>query len=332
LNVISRTRKGRAEAGVALLAVMCTMTVLVLVAVTFSGSVQIETRTAVYSRDAAQAHAFAIGGIQTAIFEIAYPAAIDQEDRPRLWTEGQRWMEVPYAQGKAIVEIVNESGKIDLNAAGPEQLMRLFEVRGLDAEHATSLASAIVHWRSPAVPSDDQEREWSGLEAYYREAGYPAAHAPFRSVEEVLRVRGMTRDIYYGTVEFLRGRAEYKYGVGQELTIYSSSPTVNINYASEAVLRSVPGVTPALAEWMIRERSKEPFKSMYDLTQRLTSSLPPEALPFLDTTSSRFFSIVATGELKNSRVRRSVKAVVQLAPDGQARHRLIGWYDDEVPE
>jgi len=329
LSMASRDR--RRETGVALLAVMCTVTVLILVALTFSNSVQIETRTVVFRKQAAQAHAMAVGGVEAAILEIAYPPGTDQQQGPRLWTEGRRSMTVPYPGGESVVEIMDEAGKIGLNAAGQEKLMRLFEARDLDPDAGSRLGSAILHWRNPAVPGG-LDRDEEALEAYYREAGYRAAHAPFTSVEQLLRVHGMTRDIFFGIAEFDQGRITHKYGVGRDLTVYWSSPVVNVNYASEAVLGSVPGMTPAMVERITRERDIEPFKSVYDLTQRLAVPLPPQALPFLDTASSRFYSILATGELNNSRVRRSVKAVVQMATDGQARHRLIGWSDDEVPE
>ena len=102
----------------ALLAVMSAVTVMILVALAFSGSVQIEIRTAIYRKEATQAYALAAGGVQAAILEIAYPPAIDQQDKPRLWKKGQRLVRVPYEQGGALVEIVNETGKLDLNVAG----------------------------------------------------------------------------------------------------------------------------------------------------------------------------------------------------------------------
>jgi len=325
-------RNSSRDAGVALLAVMCTVTVLILMAVAFSNSVQIETRTAIYGKEAAVAHALAEGGVQAAILEIAYPLPADQTDQPRLWREGQRLMEVPYDNGRAVVEIVNESGKIDLNAAGAEQLARLFEARGLASGGAVQLAEAIVAWRNPPPASEDQDKQSAALDAYYQAAGYRAAHAPFKSVEEVLRVRGMTRDIFYGTAELNQERVERKYGLSQDLTIYSRSPQVNVNYASEAVLRSVPGVNEDLAKRIIKERSSQPFQSLDDLTQRLAVSLPEETLPFLGTASSSFYSIAAVGEPNGSHVRREVRAVIQRAGERQARHRVIGWYDDEVSE
>jgi len=314
------------DAGVALLAVMSAVTVMILVALAFSGSVQIETRTAIYRKEATQAYALAAGGVQAAILEIAYPPAIDQQDKPRLWKKGQSLVRVPYEQGEALVEIVNETGKLDLNVAGRKQLARLFEARGLEAPEAAQLAAAIDHWRSPAGTNDSESE---ALEDYYRDAGYRPAHNRFGSVEEVLRVRGMSRDIFYGTAEFSRETGiRYEYGVGQDLSIYSGSTLVNVNYASEAVLLSVPGVGEDLAEPIVQERSNKPFKSLQDMAQRLAISLPDQALPFLTTEEAGTYSIVSVGEVNGSRVRRTIKAVVQVASQGAALHRIIAWYDD----
>ena len=313
-------------AGVALLAVMSAVSVMLLVAMAFSGSVQIETRGAIYRKEVTQAYALAEGGVQAAILEIAYPPAEDQEDKPRLWNKGQRLVRVPYAHGVALVEIVNETGKLDLNVAGRKRLTRFFEARGLETAQAAHLAVAIDHWRSP--PESDDE-EFKALDDYYRDAGYHPAHDRFTSVEEALRVRGMSRDIFYGTAEFSRKNGiQYQYGVGQDLTIYSRSPLVNVNYASEAVLLSVPGVNEDLAEALVQERSKEPFKSLDDVAQRLGVSLPDEALPFLSVDEGKIYSIVSLGTVNGSRVRRAIKAVVQVAAQGVARHRIIAWYDD----
>ena len=319
-------RTGRGDAGVALLAVMSAVTVLILVALAFSGSVQIETRTAIYRKQATQAYALAAGGVQAAILEIAYPPPNEQQDKPRLWIKGQSLVRVPYEQGAALVEIVNETGKLDLNVAGREQLARLFAARGLEAAEAAQLAAAINHWRSPAG-SDDQESK--ALEDYYRDAGYRPAHERFGSVEEVLRIRGMSRDIFYGTAEFSREEGiQYKYGVGHDLTIYSGSTQVNVNYASEAALLSVPGVDEDLAGPIVQERSNKPFKSLEDMAHRLAVSLPDKAVPFLTIDEVEIYSIVSVGEVNGSRVRRTIKAVVQVAPEGAALHRIIAWYDD----
>jgi general secretion pathway protein K len=313
-------------AGVALLAVMSAVSVMLLVALAFAGSVQIETRTAIYRREATQAYALAAGGVQAAILEIAYPPPNDQRNESPLWVEGQRLLRVPYQGGQAVVEIVNETGKLDLNAAGPEQLTRLFEARGMEKTAAAALAAAIENWRTPASDS----RESRALEDYYHDAGIHPAHAHFSSLEEVLLVRGMSRDVFYGTAELTsQQRIERRYAVAQDLTIYSQTSHVNVNYASEAALLSVPGMDESLTGPLLEQRSLKPFKSLNDLEQRLATSVPLDAVPFLTTDTCKIYTIVAVGAVKGSPVRRSVKAVVQVAPQqGPARHRIIGWYDD----
>lgn len=314
------------DAGVVLLAVMSAVTVMLLVALAFSGSVQIETRTAIYRKEATQAYALAAGGVQRAIMEIAYPPAEEQKDNPRVWKRGQRLVRVPFERGVAVVEIVNEAGKVDLNVAGRKQLARLFQARGLQTSEASDLAMAIEHWRSP-VGTD--EEGFKTLDDYYHDAGYRPAHNSFTSVEEVLRVRGMSRDIFYGTAKYSRKDGiQYQYGVGQDLTIYSKTPLLNVNYASQAVLRSVPGVTADFAESIVQERRKKPFQSLDEMADRLATSVPDEAMSFLNCDEGKTYSIVSVGAVQGSRVRRTIKAVVQVTPDGPALHRVIAWYDD----
>ena len=319
------TRYCSSASGVALLAVMSAVSVLILVALTFSNSVQLETRTAIYRKEAAQAYAMAVGGVQAALFEMTYPPATEQRDVPRLWTEGQQFIRVPYAQGAALVQVVNETGKLDLNVAGRRQLARLFQVRGLSDGEAEALAAAVEHWRNPPVRNDvDSE----ALDDFYRAAGYRAAHNRFASREESLRVRGMSRDIFYGTAVFRPNFGlQSEYGVGQDLTIYSHSTQVNVNYASEAVLLSVPGVEEDLAGPIVRERAAKPFKSMNEMEQRLGVSVPNAALPYLTTVSCQFYSITSVGAVAGSRLRRTVKAVVRVTPEGEERHRILAWYD-----
>lgn len=235
-------------------------------------------------------------------------------------------MRVPFEQGVALVEIVNEAGKVDLNVAGRKQLARLFKARGLRSTQATDLATAIEHWRSP---QGTEEEGFRTLDDYYHDAGYRPAHDSFTSVEELLRVRGMSRDIFYGTAEYSqRDGIQYQYGVGQDLTIYSKSPLLNVNYASEAVLLSVPGVTEDLAGSLVQERRKKPFQSLDEMAERLGVSVPDEALSFLNCDEGKTYSIISAGAVKGSRVRRAIRAVVQVTPDGPALHRVIAWYDD----
>ena len=158
-------------------------------------------------------------------------------------------------------------------------------------------------------------------------------HAPFMAVEEALGVRGMTREIFFGTWRVTDdGKVRPQYGVGRDLTVSARSTQVNINYASEEVLRSVPGLGQEAAGQVAAERRKEPFQSVSEVGQRTALVLPGESLPFLTTAEGKIYSITATGSPEGSRVRRSVRAVVQVGLPRIYRHRTIAWYDEVTSE
>ncbi len=315
------------EGGVALLAVLWALTLLSLVALALSSSVQDEVRTAIYHKEAAQAHAFACGGVDTAIMAIAYPPP-DNPDKPPFWSwrTGQRQGVVPFPGGRARLLIEGESGKVDLNFATREQLTRLFEVRGLQAVPAQDLAAAIIHWRAP---EQDDDPDAEALDEYYQRAGIRPRHDRFRSVEEVLNVRGMSREIFYGTVAVSQeGKVLPIYGVGQDFTVMSGSSQVNVNYASGYVLRSVPGITAVLARDIIQERRAAPFSSVLQIGDRTAAVLPDESASYLTTGEGSTYRIISTGEIAGSVVHRTVEAFIQLNSQGASKYRLVAWYDD----
>jgi general secretion pathway protein K len=310
------------QSGMALLVVLWTVALMVLLVITFSNSVQVEIRAATYRKEAAQAHALACGGVEAAILEIAYPATEDQKPSPIwTWQKGQRDGVVPFRGGRAELRIVNEAGKFDLNNVPQDQLARLFEARGLNPARSQGLAQAIVDWRSP--PKNDTQ------DAATSEVNDRPRHAPFESLAEVLNVRGMSRGIFYGTAEVdEQGKVRTGIGIGRALTVRSRSAMLNVNYASEIALKSVPGINADLARAIIRERRREPFKTVAEINDRIAQSLPDEALPFLTTAEVNTYSIVSTGEVEGSPVRRTVEAIVQVAPEGALRYRILAWSDD----
>ncbi len=319
------------EEGVALLAVLWAITLLSLVALALSSSVQDEVRTATYRKEAAQAYAIACGGVDTAIMAVAYPQPDDPNKTPFwTWKPGQRAGIVPFPGGHARLRIEGETGKVDLNLATRAQLVRLFELRGLQATRAENLAAAVLHWRGPER-QDDPDAD--ALDDYYQRVGIHARHDRFRSLEEVLNVRGMSREFFYGTVEVSReGKVLPIYGVGQDLTVMSGSSQVNVNYASEYVLRSVPGITDELASAIIQERRVDPFTSLEQVGDRTAVVLPDEAIPYLTTAEGNVYRITSTGEIANSTVHRTVEAFIQLDSQGGSRYRMIAWYDDVSSE
>src|SRR5690606_6624217 len=143
------------------------------------------------------------------------------DGRPHRWTFGGAEVEV---------RIVDESGKIDLNAADAGLLASLLRVVGAEEGVADAVAGAIVDWRD----SDEFTQPMGGAEdPDYASAGLPygAKDAPFESVAEVEQVLGMERALYEA--------------VARHLTVFSGLPQPDQRFASGPVLQAL-GADPGL--------------------------------------------------------------------------------------
>src|SRR3546814_4962341 len=101
------------------------------------------------------------------------------------------------------IEVVDESGKVDLHAADVDLLARLFTVVGVDQATAGDIAAAIADWRD----ADDLTQPQGGAEdPAYASAGlaWGAKDAQFDTVAEVEQVLGMTPAIYARVAPLLR--------------------------------------------------------------------------------------------------------------------------------
>ena len=201
------------------------------------------------------------------------------------------------------------------------EVIRASLARCFDAlKSAAREVGTVQDWRSPAKADVDESRA--------ARSEVPPHHAPFASLEEVLRVPGMSRAILYGSAELdAMGKVRFGLGASRDLTVRSGSQ-LNINYASAAALRSVPGIDADLAQTIIGERRRDPFKTVTEVNDRIAGFLPDDALPYLTTGETNIYSIISTGEVDGSPVRRTVEAVVQFVSEGSQNYRIVSWYDD----
>jgi general secretion pathway protein K len=213
------------QSGVALILVLWVLVLLTVIAGSFAYSVHSNTLMAANAVDSAKAQAFADGGVFRGIFELLGPQNAQQDWKP----DGQT--HITRIDGQEVaVTLTDEAGKIDLNGAPPALLQSLLQSVGVSAEHAGDLAQTIVAWRSPP-PSG------AGLQA---PLGTPPAHGPFRSIEALLQVPGMTPGLFRR--------------ISPLVTVYTGLPGVNTLIASAPVLSAIPGVSPQLAQAYVQQR------------------------------------------------------------------------------
>jgi type II secretory pathway component PulK len=91
-------------------------------------------------------------------------------------------------------------GLIDLNAASPEVLARLFQALGENRERAAALADAVADWRD----EDDLVRPHGGERNIYAEVGMaPPGNRPFETEGELGAVIGVTPALLACALPFL---------------------------------------------------------------------------------------------------------------------------------
>jgi general secretion pathway protein K len=225
----------RAQTGVALILVLWLVVLLTVIASGFAYSMRTEALAARNAVALAQARSTADGAVSRVVLELMrlrQPNDAWQADGAvHTWQEGDATI---------AANAIDESGKIDLNAAPDPLLKNLFQTAaGVDADTAAHLVDAIGDWKD----ADDVRRPYGAESADYEQAGlkYKPANAPFETVAELQRVMGMTPAIYAA--------------VAGSLTVFSKQSGVNPAYASRTVLLALPNATPEVVDAYIAQRS-----------------------------------------------------------------------------
>jgi len=331
-RVVSRKED---ERGIVLLILLWTLVLLSLLALNLASSVQTETAMARTTLDSEQAYFFTRGALEEAMYKLIFSNQ-DKDKQNALfpYRDGMNHYWVRKGEYYSHVAILDEAGKLDINFCDRKMLQRLLLLLGNEETLSENLAAAIMEWRKPDSTS-------GGANTYGDSSLGPDVqyikHRPFTSVEELLQVPGMNREILYGSVSSevdeeglaaelnppkrLKGLVNY-------VTVFSGKDQINPNYAELEVLASLPEMDKEEAQEIINARREEIFKSPGDITERTTLLLQGEALSKLSTESAKVYSLIASGSLKNSRVRRSISAVIKKNQGAEDPVEKLMWQDE----
>jgi general secretion pathway protein K len=226
--------------GSALLAVLWLSAALSAIAFAMSVTVRGETDRTATSMDELRSYYLASAGVERATVELLWTIAQGAKFIPK----DAASLDYEFPSGVAHVEIIPESAKLNVNRVNPDQLFTLLTALGVDPARASVIANAIVDWRSPGAAG-------SPFDAYYLSLtpSFQAPHASFQEIEELLSVRGVTPDIFYGTWAAVgNGDAGENplvrhAGLNDCLTVYGSLGGGDVNTALAAAGVN-SGVTP----------------------------------------------------------------------------------------
>ena len=188
--------------GLALVTVLWVLTLLALIAASFSNSSRTEIKLSFNQLESARAEAMADAGVHIAILGLL------SNDPDRQWRADGTVYGWDFGEGEIRVNVWDEGGKIDLNAAPDALLKALFVVLGLGSDEAGALVDKIVDFRDA-----NDLRQLNGAEDRdYDSAGLPygTKDAPFEAVEELRQVLGMTPALYEAAAPALTVRARQR--------------------------------------------------------------------------------------------------------------------------
>jgi general secretion pathway protein K len=304
--------------GSALLTVLWLSAALAAISLALASNVRGETERASTDIGDAKSYFIARGAIERTELRMTWG--------PDFYKYGQPAMDFDFPDAAAHVEIIPESSKLSLNTAPPEELMRLLLALQVPEDQAGEIAAAVLDWRTPLSP----ERQ-SPFDSFYlsQSPSFLPRHASFLENEEMLLVKGITPDLYYGTS--LDGS---RAGLRDCLSAYSLGGVVDINTARAETLIAV-GIQPEDAATIVRSRATHPILDYRELGPLQTGlGLAGQRLRI---GGNSMFTLRATARMREpngrlSDLRRTVAALIKRwlpgNPLGKAPgFEVVRWYD-----
>jgi general secretion pathway protein K len=320
--------------GVVLIALLWILTALAAIALSFARESYVEVAAARNTQSLEAAYFIARSGIMATVYELLQKRYLPGVQQAELQSKPDPLdMGVVTGQfggGTYRVDIQDESGKININTVSEKQLRALVEASGIGKPDADIIADSFLDWRD----SDSTSRSNGAEDDYYQilNPPYRAKNGRFDTVEELLLIRGIIPDFYYGHPERAPdGSIVYRYGLSRYLTVYSSRSQVNANFAALPVLLSIPGMPPQTAKMIYEKRHIKPFKNMQELIREISAPLGAEVLSLLTVENTGVYTLTASAHAENSKAKRVIRAVISITPGENNYYQTLYW-NENIPD
>jgi|HubBroStandDraft_5_1064220.scaffolds.fasta_scaffold68990_2 general secretion pathway protein K len=317
------------ERGGALLAVLWLAAALAAIAFSVATSVRSETDRVASASNGLRTWYLAEGSVERGIQWMLWGPSVTNPDGTPRWRPNLPRMTMHYPSGDAIVELIPESAKLNINTGSADDLTRLITVVSGDPARATQIVAGILDWRSGAASPTIFDQYYLTLGPTFR-----ARHASFQEIEELLVIPGMTPELFYGNyLPDSAGRLYASGGLRDCLSVWGSRGPFDINTVSPALMEAV-GMTPDAVAAVVRYRTVQPFNSMGDVGSLGVST------PRMSTGGNAVWTLRATARLRRpdgvpSEFVRTASATVKLLDPKtyfMMPAHVLRWYDDAWSE
>ena len=304
----------RNNKGIALILTLLIISIIVSVTLQFNRYMRDDLYAAVNLRDGIKLGCIAKSGFNCALAvlrvdDTGVDSLHDKWADPKTFSENS---DVQFDEGKFELKVSDHSGRIQINKLVKEDgknynndqkglLTRFLKSFGIEDEEADNIVDAIKDW----IDADNEVTRFGAENAYYQslDKPYSCKNAPIEFLEELLLIRGITKELFYGFEEN-PGIADYisPHGDGR----------ININTADRLVLRVLSDEIeedPEMVKNMIEYRNDEDNNLKEINWDERVGMRGVNFNPELLTTSSTYFEITSEG-FKGAMAKR-VKGIVE---------------------
>ena len=310
--------------GIALMIVLWVLVLLMALATEFAFSMKMEVNTTRNYKEDTESYYLAKAGLNLALAELFKNASFHSIHNEYGWITGHpintstnkaenkpeekvqefdiiNRTNIELDKGTITYTINDENGKIPINSASKVILNQLLAFSGVKKKiDQDTISDSILDW----IDTDKNHHINGAEDDYYRaqRPPYYAKNGNFQTLSELLKVRGVTEEIFYGSNE---KDGKYK-GIAQFLTVYNI-PSVNLNTTSEEVLNII--YPPKQVEEILNNRNTKGYHS---------NSL------------STFFRVTSTGKIRGSRTEHTLEAILEKTGSRKNAKMVIHYWNDNV--
>jgi general secretion pathway protein K len=218
--------------------------------------------------------------------------------------------------GNVCVRLIDEGAKISLNTSQENLLRLVLKNLGLDADAAAALSDSILDWIDK-----DHDHRLNGAESEYYEGlprPYKAKDAPFDALEELLLVKGVTPELFYG------GNETYPVGLIDVFSVFNHYGTVNVHNMTPKVMRTLF----ALDDKEMEEMKKNQKESAATLLPLLQTHLPDPTIAGLlsDEAAPNIVTVEVQAKYPDTRVPAHVAGVIDVGGSEEGIY-VLRWVD-----
>jgi general secretion pathway protein K len=275
-----RTPAHQHHAGIALIIVMISVTVLSILAAGFAYSMKVETKLAMNANSETELTWLGLSGVEFARYVLAQSMKCPYDSLNQKWAGGPgsdcetngalggiSLENYELGNGKFSLKITDLERKVNINGADQAMLEQGLRLVGVDAGDFSAIGGSILDW----IDADNNIHIGGTESDYYQslDPPYYAKNKPIDDLSELLLVRGVTPDIYWGGISTNHPPAAFQNRLGvvrpgsaiafpvglADLFTPISSGRLNPNTASFLTLQMIPGVDENIASEIIRLRA-----------------------------------------------------------------------------